>query len=161
MPKIQKRDNAYYRERLKSEFPLIFADLNAGRYRTVEQAKIAAGMSTPRTRLHELKNAFRKASTAEQTAFLSWLGSKSIPVPPVPTPTVFHPIAINRQLVPSATKRINEIINKRGLKIGDVMLEIGYPKRNASIGRALHRRHRLQPGVISALETWISTNVAV
>lgn len=73
MPKKQKRDNAYYEERLKNEFPTIYADLKAGRHRNVAEAAIAAGLKKPRTRLNKLKNAFDKASKAEQADFLSWL----------------------------------------------------------------------------------------
>ncbi len=42
MPKKQKRDNAYYEERLKSDFPKIYADLKAGKHKTITEAAIAA-----------------------------------------------------------------------------------------------------------------------
>ncbi|PNQ21321.1 hypothetical protein [Agrobacterium salinitolerans] len=70
MPKKQKRDSAYYEERLKNEFPLVYADLKAGKHKTVTEAAIAAGLKKSRTRLHELKNAFNKANKSEKTAFL-------------------------------------------------------------------------------------------
>lgn len=58
MPKKQNRDNAYYEEGLMNEFPATYYDLQAGKHRTITEATIAAGLKKPRTRLHELKNAF-------------------------------------------------------------------------------------------------------
>lgn len=54
MPKKQIRDSGYYEERLKNEFPLVYADLKAGKHKTITEASIAAGIKTGRTRLHEL-----------------------------------------------------------------------------------------------------------
>jgi len=42
MAKKQVRDSAYYEERLKNEFPAIYADLQAGKHRTITEAAIAA-----------------------------------------------------------------------------------------------------------------------
>ena len=84
MPKKQKRDNAYYEQRLKSDFPAIYADLKAGKHRTVTEAVIAAGIRTPRTRLNELKNAFDKASKTEQADFLSWLTARGYSIGATP-----------------------------------------------------------------------------
>lgn len=55
MPKKTVRDAAYYEYRLKRDFPIIYADLQAGKYRTVTDAAFAAGLKTKRTRLHEMK----------------------------------------------------------------------------------------------------------
>lgn len=73
MAKKQVRDGAYYEERLKREFPAIYSDLKAGKYRTVTEAAVAAGIKQTRTRLHELKNAWTKADGVERRAFLDWL----------------------------------------------------------------------------------------
>ena len=82
MPKKQKRDSAYYEERLKNEFPLVYADLKAGKHRTITEAAFAAGLKKSRTRLHELKNAFEKATISEQAAFLGWLAAQAFSVAP-------------------------------------------------------------------------------
>jgi hypothetical protein len=81
MPEKQKRDNAYYEERMKNDFPAIYADLQAGKHRTIAEAAIAAGLKKSRTRLHEPKNAFGKASKAEQSAFLGWLAAEATRLP--------------------------------------------------------------------------------
>ncbi|MDR5012042.1 hypothetical protein RGK87_23710 [Agrobacterium fabacearum] len=144
---------------MKNEFPLVYADLKAGKCRTITDAAIAAGLKKPRTRLHELKNAFEKASGFEQTEFLRWLAAKI--APSSATGTTGSMIAINERLSPAAKHRIEEIIAKRRLKVGDVMAEMGFPKLNASLGRALRRGDRLQPNVIAALQKWLAANAAI
>lgn len=162
MPKKQKRDNVYYEERLKNEFPAILADLKAGKHRTITDAAIAAGLKKPRTRLQELKNAFGKASRSEQSAFLGWLAAQGYLVSTTPASSISgSTIAKDRKLVPATEKRILEIMNKRGLKIGDVMAEIGYPKLNASLGLALSRGDRLQPDMIAAINKWLTANASI
>lgn len=87
MPKTQKRDSAYYEERLKNEFPLVYADLRAGKHKTITEAAIAAGLKKPRTRLQELKNAWVKASSSEQGDFLLWLTGTGVSLSLAPSPT--------------------------------------------------------------------------
>lgn len=162
MSKKTVRDNAYYEARLERDHPTIYADLKAGKYRTVTDAALAAGLKTKRSRLHELKNAWNKASHAEQREFLKWLSASRSVVHPVSAPLIpLAPIAINRCLVPLAVARIDEIMSRRHLKMGDVMAEMGIPRLNASLGMALARGTRLQPNLIAALEKWLATNVTV
>lgn len=54
-------------------FTWLDADLKAGKYRTIADAMFAAGLKMKRTRLHQMKNAWAKASRAEQREFLNWL----------------------------------------------------------------------------------------
>jgi len=152
------RNAAYYENRLKRDHPAIYADLKAGKYRTVADAAIAAGLRNRRTRLHELKNAWSKASPVEQREFLSWLRASRAVVPSI---AVASPIAVNRCLVPLAVARIDEIMFKRHLKMGDVMFEMGFERLNASLGMALARGTQLQPTVIAALEKWLAANATV
>ncbi|PNQ21320.1 hypothetical protein C2E26_19175 [Rhizobium sp. YIC5082] len=63
--------------------------------------------------------------------------------------------------MPATKNRIEEIIAKRHLKVGNVMAEMGFPKLNASLGRALHRGDRVQADVIIGLEKWLKTNASV
>lgn len=162
MPKLQKRDSAYYEERLKNQFPLIYADMKAGKHKTITEAAIAAGLKKSRTRLHELKNAFEKATISERAVFLGWLAGQGFSIAPSSsTRTAGSAIVMNRRLLPSTKKRIEEIVAKRNLKIGDVMAEMSFPKLNASLGRALHRGDRLQPDVITGLQKWLAANESV
>lgn len=65
------------------------------------------------------------------------------------------------RLLPAPKKRIEEIVAKRRLRVGDVMAEMGFPKLNASLGRAFHRGDRLQPHVVAALQKWLAANAAI
>lgn len=159
MPKKQKRDSAYYEERLKNEFPVVYADLKAGRHRTISEAAIAAGLKKSRTRLHELKNAWLKASAHEQVEFEKWLliqsGTKTAhPIRAGASP----PVAVARHLEPWAKSRIKAIMVARKMKMGDVMAEMGLKRLDASVGNALRSDNRLQPNVIDALEIWLDKN---
>lgn len=163
MAKKQVRDSTYYEERIKRDHPSVYADLKVGKYRTIMEAAIAAGLKKPRTRLQELKNAWLKASAPEQGDFLLWLTGTGVSLSSAPSPSSSLPfsVAIDRRLTPAAILRINEIIAKRHLQPGDAMAEMSYPKLNASLGRALHRGDRLQPDVILALEKWLIANERV
>lgn len=162
MAKKQVRDSAYYEERLKRDHPTIYADLKAGRYRTVADAAIAAGLKKPRTRLQELKNAWLKADPREQLDFQRWLAARGVVHPSsASASTSSTSITIDRRLTAAASRRIEEIMLKRSLKAGDVMAELGFSKLNASVGMALARGTQLRPDVVAALEKWISTNASV
>lgn len=164
MAKKQARDRAYYEERLKRDHPSVYADLKAGKHHTVTDAAIAAGLKKVRTRLLELKNAWAKAHPREQDAFLKWLKVSGAVPPGFPAATpVIGPagLAIDRQLTPAACRRIKLIMLKRHLAVGELMVELGYPALNASVGMALARGTRLQPDVIAALEKWLAVNASV
>lgn len=120
MSKKTVRDAAYYEDRLKRDHPAIYADLKVGKYRTVTDAAFAAGLKTKRTRLHELKNAWEKASSYERREFESWLHSQhGIIAPRAPTVNGVVPsISANRRLLPWAKSRIRAIMRIRGMKMG-------------------------------------------
>lgn len=165
MPKKQRRDNAYYKERLQREHPAIYLDLIAGKYSSDREAFIAAGLKKPRTPLHELKNAWGKATAVEQSSFLRWLkarhGSKTTLTPASSSPPTPGPVAVDRQLEAWAKRRIHEIMALRRMSYSDVMDELGFKRLNASLGRALARGDKLQPDMIDAIEKWLDTNTAV
>ncbi len=165
MAKKQVRDSAYYEGRLKREFPAIYSDLKAGKYRTVTEAAVAAGIKQTRTRLHELKNAWTKADGIERRAFLDWLIAEGVlTTRAAPTRRVHSGPALatsDRYLTEPASKRIREIMARRHLKMGDVMFEMGFPKLNASLGMALHRNTQLQPDLLAELEKWLAANSSV
>lgn len=161
MTKKQARDNAYYEERLRRDHPSIYDDLKAGRHRTVTDAAVAAGLKKVRTRLLELKNAWAKANAAEQTDFLKWLMASGAMSPTSTTSTGITGIAIDGRLTPVAGRRIELIMSKRHLAMGDLMVELGYPMLNGSVGMALARGTRLQSDVILALQKWLAANASV
>lgn len=160
----QDRSNAYYEERLKVTRPGIYSDYLAGKYPSLRKALLAAGIKKPRTRVQELKNAWLKASPVEQREFARWLrgqiGAVAISTSKSAGPTTL-PIAVDQRLEPWAASRIETIMDRRHLRMGDVMQELGASRLDASLGQALRRGSCLQPVVLKALEKWISDNAAV
>lgn len=158
----QVRNSAYYEERLKRDHPAIYDDLKGGRYRTVADAAMAAGLKKPRTRLQELKNAWVKADAREQREFLQWLAARgAVPSPTRSPPSSSSSITIDRRLTKAASRRIEEIMSKRRLRPGDVMAEMGFSRLNASVGMALARGTLLQPHVVTALEEWLDAHASI
>jgi len=161
---MAKRDNAYYEDLLRRNHPTVYADLQAGKFNNLSEARRAAGTLKKRTPLQELQNAWRKATPTEQHQFLARIGV-SIPAPALstpPTPPAAHrPIAKDRQLEPWAIYRINDILKSRGIKPGVMMREMGFNSLNASVGRALSRPTKLQPAVLTALEKWLTANAHI
>lgn len=167
------RDNAYYLERLEGEYPTVYADWKAGKYRSMRQAFIAAGLKKDTSQLNTLKNAWRKSSPSQQADFLRWIQAassagtaptKNSKATLTTTSKPIQTIAIadaQRQLLPATIARIQTIKVRRGLKMGDVMREMSYKPLNASLGRALHRPTRLKPDLISALEKWLLNNQSI
>lgn len=160
MAKQPKRDKAYYEERLLKDYPAHYVDYVDGKYKTITEAAIACGLKTQRSRLHELKNAWQKASANERREFENWLHAQyGITTPhPVTTSSTIPTIAIDRRLSPWAKSRIRAIIAKRYMRRADVMHEMGFKKLNVSLGMALDNDCRLQPAVLTALESWLNAN---
>ena len=169
---MAKRDNAYYRGRLEKEHPAVFQDLEDGKYGSEREAFVAAGLRSERTRLHELKNAWRKASRAEQAAFMQWLkleyaklrGAGAVSGgPPAATATASPGVAATPRAVdslghvlPWAKARILYLMARRGLKHGDLMTEMGFKKLNPSLWLALNQGNRLRDvRMVRAVEKWI------
>jgi hypothetical protein len=159
MPKKQKRDSAYYEERLIRDHPGIYADLVGGKYQTVTEAALAAGLKRPRTRLHEMKNSWLKASAHEQDEFEKWLFTQPrLKAPHRSLAGASLPIATGLRLELWAKLRIQAVMVARKMTMGDVMAEMGLKRLNASVGNALRSENRLQPNVIAALEIWLDKN---
>jgi len=54
--KPMKRDNAYYLERLRRDHPGVYRDYQAGKYRNLSAALVAAGLRKDRNGLEGLKS---------------------------------------------------------------------------------------------------------
>jgi len=105
----KKRDNGYYLKRLERERPDVHADYLAGAYKTADSALRAAGLKKERTSLHELKNAWRKATAAEQDDFKRHIGCMPgviASAPPTP-PRVF---SVDGRPEPWVLERHDEIM---------------------------------------------------
>ncbi len=165
--KPQKRDNSYYIERLRVDHPAIHADFLAGKFRTPAEAFVAAGLRKSKTPLDLLRSAWSKATAAERDAFKRMIGcttSASVSVAPavvstaVAAPSVVRTAKGKGHLTPTLAAAVRSIVDRRQLKIGDIMREIGLSPLNASLGRALQRGDLVQDSLITALEAWVAKN---
>lgn len=154
-----KRDNAYYEERLKRSHPTVHADYLAGKFPSLTQALNAAGITKPRTRLHELKNAWQKAAPAERREFLQWLKPQSSVPTSVSQPVVStSPITTDGRLERWAIDRVKYLMSKRNIRMGDLLQQLGFNKYDPSLGIALRDGTRIRPDLIAALEAWIKAH---
>ena len=163
MPK-QKRDNSYYLDRLKRERPDIHADLQAGKFRNASEAFVLAGLRKPRTPLDQLISAWAKAGPAERDAFLRRLTAMPVsphgphPAPGAPPATLTARNAPQPPLSLAEIADIRAIMDRRKIKNGDIMREIGLDPLDASLGVALSRGTRLRDDLLVRLRPWIAAN---
>lgn len=149
-----KRDNGYYERVLKRDHPDIHRDYRAGKFRSMREARRAAGLLSERTPLHELKNAWRKASKAERDEFEAWVAA-------TPKKVVRAVTTADRRLTDWAAKRIRTIMAARGLQSGDLMRELGLKALDPSVMMAIKDHRRLAPSTVTLLRRWLSDNTWV
>ncbi|MFK0688808.1 hypothetical protein ACFX5Q_11450 [Mesorhizobium sp. IMUNJ 23033] len=157
MPKPQKRDRDYYEGRLRDEFPSIYADLQAGKFKTVNEAAKAAGLVKPPRAVNALKNAWKKASLAEQREFLAWVRSRTAAKKTPPTVVSKAVVDADSYVLEWAKKRVETIMGKRVINETQVMHELGFKPLDASLWKAIRRSppSRIRPALATALEEWI------
>lgn len=178
--KPQKRDNHYYLERLRVDHPGVHADYVAGKFKNAAEAFVVAGLRKPKTALDHLRSAWSKATAAERNAFKAMIGCMTpatIPAPPSPNtaaptaasapmlharptspPGVIH---VGGHLVPAVVDQFKTVMAHRRITTGVIMEEIGFDKRDASLGSALSQGWRLKnPDLLIALEGWLKKNPA-
>ena len=150
------RDNSYYLKRLERDHPIIYSEHLAGKFRSVRDALVAAGLKSRRTRLQELKNAFSNASPAEQAEFRRFVGC----APPLGSPSESVPsissVGDATHLSPQMILDVKKIITDRNMKVGELMLELGLSPLDPSLGMALNRGTQVKPALKLALEVWIA-----
>lgn len=154
MAKKQIRDNSYYEERLQRDHASVYADLRAGKYNTVSEAAIAAGLKKPRTRLNEMKNAWLKSSASERRDFIDWLKKSAGTVAPgVSRPT----FTSDHYLEPWAKERIQEILTSRGIAARSIRDQIGMAAKDTSLESALRGSRILRQSVREKIEQWLAS----
>jgi hypothetical protein len=165
-PTPQKRDNQYYLDRLRNEHPSVYTDLQAGRFKNATEALVVAGLRKRRTALDLLTLEWGKASSAEKDAFKRHIGCLAPSAQPLTTakiqPVAAVPISSRgkRRLPPALKAVVREVMDRRNLKVGQVMSEIGFASLDASLGGALSRDTQIQDKMVRALELWVAANGA-
>jgi hypothetical protein len=167
MPRTpQKRDNQYYLDRLRDEHPGVYADLQAGRYKNATEALVVAGLRKRRSVLDVLMSEWGKASNGEKDAFKRHIGCLAPSAQPLasakiqPVAAVPIPSRGKRRLPHALKAAVRDVMDRRKLKIGQVMTEIGFAPLDASLGGALRRDTQVQDKMVQALELWVVTNGA-
>lgn len=160
----QKRDNAYYLQRIRKARPDLAVEIAAGRI-TVAEARKTAGLGGARTRLHELRNAWRKASVSEQDEFLRWSGlhraAPTTTVASASAPATGSAFDADGLLTGWAKLRILEIMARRNMKSGDVCDELGLKRLDPSVMMAVKNNARVKPSTVPLIEAWLTRNASV
>jgi hypothetical protein len=168
----QDRSNAYLMKRLESEHPSIYADWKAGKFSSPRQALIAAGLRQPPKPLNNLKTAWKKANASDRTEFLKWIGvspaapsaAASSTKPPRRSPSTSAIVGSDGKLLPAVKARIKLIMQRRGLRQGAVLKEMGYTDvHDASLGMALSEGNprTVRPDLELKLAKWLKDNKTV
>jgi len=152
MPK-QKRDNTYYLERLKIEFPIIYYDHLSGKYSSEREAFIAAGLVKPTSELNHLKRTWKRASKRERSEFLKYIGAG-----PSSKGKMTTVVDVNGFLLTEAKTKIGKIMIDRNMTNGQIMTEIGFKALDASLGMAMsdYRESKIRQELAKALTDWVN-----
>ncbi|WP_020177430.1 hypothetical protein [Methylopila sp. M107] len=151
---MSKRDRAYFERRLKRDHPAIYKDLLDGKYASVREASIAAGLQKPRSPLQVMKSEWGKSTKADKDEFLNWVRSAA-----VTTSSSVAPIALlgaDRKLLPAAAARIEHIRKALNLQPGQLMVKMGFKALDQSLTNALGGTHKIRP----ALEVGLNKLIA-
>lgn len=151
----RKRDGAYYRARLKRDYPRIYAELVAGKYPSVRAACIAAGLVAAPSGFLLLKRAWTKATSRDRREFLNWLKSgaprKRSTAPSTP-PSI---VDTHGRLTPAATRFITDWIMRHRTTAGQILKQIGYKNFDWRLSYALKREFVLPHDIIVRLQDWL------
>lgn len=155
-----KRDNAYYMQRLK-KWPSLYREVVAGRM-SVTKARQLAGLGGTRTRLSELKNSWSKATPIEQAQFLAWLGISGHPgSTPASITTPRSAFGPTGEMLEWARRRIREIMTRRSLSSGDLAVELGLKRLDASVMMALRGDVKVNASTAAEVDRWLVKNASV
>ncbi|MFC7052066.1 hypothetical protein ACFQI3_05120 [Hansschlegelia quercus] len=153
---MAKRDRAYFERRLRRDHPTIYRDLLDGKYASVREASIAAGLQKDRSTLQVMKSQWGKATTAEKADFLKWARgvTRTAPSSTAPMPLLDK----DRKLLPAAAARIEHIQTVLGMKMGKLMALMGFKPLNAALGLALRTGSRVNLDLEAALKKLLADN---
>jgi hypothetical protein len=147
----KKRDAAYYRARLKREFPTIFADLSAGRIKSVRQAAARAGLIQLPTRADALIRDWKRATPAERERFRDWLSRTRTGLTKVRQATDASGI-----LKPAAVTYIEDWLRANGGTPGQIMKKLGFSNFDSRLAQSINRKTPLPAEVRHRLQAWLT-----
>lgn len=144
----RERNAKYYSDRLRRDFPTIFTEMKAGKYKSTRAAAIAAGLVSPPTPFTVLKREWKKADRTEKRKFASWLKSE-LKASPAPIADAAGHLRQRVALFISRWLILNDS------KPGRIMKEMGFSLYNTRLAAALSRGEPLTPDQISKLDSWL------
>jgi hypothetical protein len=154
----KKRDAAYYEARLKRDYPKEFAELRAGRFRSVRQAAAAAGLIHLPTRFDALKREWKRAGRRERSDFLVWVRKSILAAAPAHHPAKPSIIDSAGHLKPAVVKFIEDWAAAKRITPGKIMKEIGFSNYDATLAFALKRGNPIRSEVLMPLQGWLVRN---
>jgi hypothetical protein len=149
-----KRDSRYFEQRLKRDFPKVYANWRAGRHASVRAAAVHAGLIKPPTRFDALKREWKAASPAERKQFADWLrsgGARASSSAKVPTIT-----DARRILLPRVLAFLNDWTRRHKKRPGQIMKQMGFSNFDARLGEAINSRRPLAEEVVMKLRSWLA-----
>jgi hypothetical protein len=150
----KKRNSAYFEARLKRDFPPIFSDLRAGKFKSVRQAAAFAGLIHLPTRLDALKREWKGATTAEKNEFAAWTkGRKAVSATPL-----MPIIDAAGHLKPAVIRFISTWVRDKRIKPGRIMKEIGFSNFDYTLSHALRLGAPIRSEAVPRLEGWLTRN---
>ena len=154
----QVHDKDYYLKKIKGKRPDLYADVLAGKLSLPEARKLT-GLGGVRTRLHELKNAWTKATPQERSDFLSFAGLG----PPMALPAGAPGSAFDSEgiMLGWARRRILEIMARRDMKSADLAEEFGMKRLDTSVMMDTRRDYKLASNTASEVDRWLIKNAGV
>lgn len=164
----KERGSAYYRARLESEHPAICAELDAGKYKSLREACVAAGLRKDDRPIGTALRAWNKASRPEREEILAKLIAMAIDEgiltrrstssaakgSSAPRPTYF----VDRRFTPEGKKAYASALAARGMRPVEVLRELGLNHLDPSIGLALKAGTRLNERTLKLLDDWLRTH---
>jgi hypothetical protein len=149
----KKRASAYYIEQIQRRFPKIYANLRAGKIKSVRQAAAAAGLIRLPTRVDALKREWKRATTSEKNQFVAWIkGTKTTPTASASIPI----IDAAGHLKPAVILFINGWTKDKRIKPGRIMKEMGFSNFDYTLSHALRLGAPIRSAAVPPLENWLA-----
>ena len=151
----QRRDNAYYEQRLKKEAPLVYRKWKTGGYESMRSARRDAGLLTDRTPLQKIRSAWQRLTLKDRALFLQGLSAEQR------GQLKTRSLTRDGCLLDWTRKRVLTIMGRRDLKHGALMGELGLSRNDQSLSMAIARGTRINIELETALRRWLIANAEV
>lgn len=156
----KRRDSAYYEGRLKKDHPGIYANLRSGKFKSVREAAIAAGLRREPSPLQALKGAWKRASKSEHGEFIKWLRDRRYLVKKGSKIAGGSPRLVDTggYLTEQTITELKAIISRRRIPPAQICVELGRSRHDYRWRRAFERQDPVPPVFLAKLPAWLAKN---